>query len=551
LICILSQATLFGGNKRYEILLNMVHHNPGEPLFSTRYTSPEYLSTLGYTGQVPKIEMQCGLTYDDFDENVVPLHSDARHWIDRKAADCRIQIKRAKDAGLEICPFTDILVVPKYLMDKYGAQMRDSSGRISILMPRTQEIIRAQIREIFWRYPDLDGITFRHGETYLYDTPYHVGGSPARTPEEHAMLVNLLREEICVKLNKKVYYRTWDFGILHTNPDLYLETFNNVEPHPNLYVLIKHVNNDYVRGFPFNTTIGIGNHQQIVEISVNQAGDYGRNSHPYYIGKGVIDGWNDIEEKKGIRDLYDVSIIKGFWIWTWGDGWVGPYYDNELWLNLNEYVIRTYVRNPKRSEESIFYEYARKHLNLSKADADKFRTLCLMSEDAVLWGQETRKCAMNIWWIRDESLSEIDLSDAVKKGVQREIIVEKEENLKRWYEMEKLSKEIHLPNAADQEFLQVSTTYGRIKYEVVLQIWKMEVMRAEKQVLGKNPDKAALKAAMDAYDSKMDEWWTLKKAHPCCPTLYRPWRKHEFTIPFEPRLEELKELYNKFDSLWR
>lgn len=73
---------------------------------------------------------------------------------------------------------------------------------------------------------------------------------------------------------------------------------NSVQVHPNLYISIKHVNYDFNRGYPFNKTIGIGEHNQIVEVSINQAGCYGKNAHPYYIGKGVIEGWNDLDEKR-------------------------------------------------------------------------------------------------------------------------------------------------------------------------------------------------------------------------------------------------------------
>ena len=133
-----------------------------------------------------------------------------------------------------------------------------------------------------------------------------------------------------------------------------------------MYFSIKHTNADFLRGYPFNQTIGIGKHQQIVEISTNQAGCYGKNSHPYYIGKGIIENWSEMTEKKGIQDLYDNPLIKGFWIWTWGDSWQGPYFGNELWVNLNEFVLRSFVLNPSQSEEEIFYDYALNHLQFIK-----------------------------------------------------------------------------------------------------------------------------------------------------------------------------------------
>ena len=140
------------------------------------------------------------------------------------------------------------------------AQNKNTMGgaklQASILQSRTQAVLRAQVNEIFNRFPDLDGLTTRFGETYLHEFPEYAGGSPAETPADHIALINLLREEICVKRNKKLFYRTWDFGHFHTNPKFYLEVTDAIEPHPNLLFSIKHVQADYLRLYPFNPCLG-------------------------------------------------------------------------------------------------------------------------------------------------------------------------------------------------------------------------------------------------------------------------------------------------------
>ncbi|MBN1187935.1 MAG: hypothetical protein JXB49_37015 [Bacteroidales bacterium] len=532
-------------DQRYPILLNMVHHNPGEPKFETQYTEPAFLKEKGYTGQIPKIEIQCALTYDRWQENVVPEKSKERLWINRHAAEIDILINNAEKAGMPLYPFTDVLVIPQSIMDKYGDEMK-LYGKLSIQKERTQEILRAQIDEIFWRFPKIAGLTIRFGETYLHDTPFHKGTRPVYTPEDHTLLINILREEVCVKRNKKLFYRTWDFGYLHTQPVLYLKATDPVEPHPNLYFSVKHANADFLRGYPFNKTIGIGKHQQIVEISTNQAGCYGKNSHPYYIGKGIIENWSEMTDKKGIRDLYDNSQIKGFWIWTWGDSWQGPYFGNELWVNLNEYVLRSYILNPKQTEEEIFYNYALNHLHLSQSDADKLRELCLLSTDAVYYGQASKYFEeddfwMRDWWVRDHYFTAINLSNIVKRNLQKEIITEKEDNIRKWYQMEKLASEIKMNDPEDQKFLQVSTTYGRIKYELIEQIWRVQIILAENEA-GKNIDKDYAQKCIDTYMQKWKEWEQLKKDYPSCPTLYIDnWSEH-CGPPFQTSLKNNKFL---------
>lgn len=525
--------------KRYTMVLNMVHHNPGEPVFHTRYTDPEYLKRLGYTGQIPKVFVECGLTYDDFKQNIVPERSAERLWIEREAADIQVQINNAEKAHMPLYPFTDVLVVPKSLMDKYKDSM-SVNGQLSILRTQTQRIVRAQIAEIFKRFPRLSGLTIRHGETYLYDTPFHTGNTPARTPEEHILLINILRDEICVKRHKVLIYRTWDFGHFHTQPDFYLKVTNAVKPHPLLYFSIKHTNDDFLRGVPFNKTIGLGKHQQIVEISTNQAGVYGKNSHPYYIGRGIIDGWAEMEDKKGLRSLYNDPKIKGFWIWTWGDGWAGPYFDNELWINLNEYVLRSFTQNPQQEEKDIFDKYAHDYLRLSNTDTEKFRELCLLSEGAVFYGQASRFFTANPWWCRDQYLTGIDLKQVVLKHIQPQVLNEKKENVQVWYRMEELSRSIHMKNREDQEFLEVSTTYGRIKYELIEIIWKLQIIASE-NTASQTTNKEELERLLNRYNEKWGEWVQLKRLHPCCPTLYVDYESVHCGPPFQ---ESLKMLTN-------
>ena len=87
----------------------------------------------------------------------------------------------------------------------------------------------------------------RTGEIYLYDSPYHAASANVNEgkmqsataiihgPKSHISLLNVLRDEACVKLNKMVFYRTWDFGNnFHVNPEYYLKVTDAIDPHPNL-----------------------------------------------------------------------------------------------------------------------------------------------------------------------------------------------------------------------------------------------------------------------------------------------------------------------------
>ena len=526
--------------RRFPLLFNMVHHNPGEPQFVTHYDEPGYLKQLGYNGQVPALSIQCGLTYDKAFPGLIAEPGEERMWIERKAHSIRLDVEYARRHGMPLYPFTDVLVVPQSLWEKYGEEMK-INGKLTIRAKRTQEVMRAQIEELFRRFPDLPGFTLRFGETYLHDTPFHRGIKPVSSPEEHTILMNLLREEVCVKRNKTLIYRTWDFRKLHTNVDQYLKATDPVEPHPKLIFSIKHVNHDFIRGFKFNTTLGMGKHQQIVEASVNQAGLYGRCSSPYYIGQGVIEGWKEMKKPKGLRDLLDNERIKGVWIWCWGDGWVGPYISNELWNDINEYVLRKWTIDPEKSEQVYFNEYATETLGLGGQELKDFRKLMMLATDGTFLGQQSVVVPVSDWWCRDHYLTAVNVSKQVKAGKVDACITEKQKAVEMWKEAEKLAAGITLKDPRDTEFMRVSTTYGRIKYQVIEQLWRIQLMLAEEKMKKKPLDQNAAKAAVAAYEKAFDEWRQLKRDNACCPTLYVDHEAVHCGPPFQEVLKPLKK----------
>ncbi|MBN2762483.1 MAG: hypothetical protein JXR41_05300 [Bacteroidales bacterium] len=547
--------------------LNMVHHNPGEPPFDTKYNDPVYLKEQGFNGQVPRIFLPCAVTYSSFDEDIMPEGSDMRMATEAYALKLDSMFQRAKEAGMPVYPFTDLLVIPKSIKQKYGKEMGEEKEvddinvlggtrlQASILKPRTEEVLREQIREIFERFPNLDGLTTRYGETYLHEFPNHAGGSPAESVEEHIKLINILRDEVCAKRNKKLFYRTWGYGksgSFHTDPSYYLQVTDAVEPHSNLVFSIKHVQGDYLRLHPFNPCLGIGKHRQIVEISCNPAGLYGKNAHPYYIGQGVIDGWEEFSwiQNEGpascLRDLVNLPQMAGICTWARGDGWAGPYLTNELWVDLNEQVLNRFAREPWRSEEELFDEAARERFRVEGDDLNKLRELCLLSASAVMRGQASVHVKVEDWWCRDEYLTAVDLRPVVHAGKVKEVLEEKAEAVRMWQRIEKLVREIHLSDQADQEYMEVSATYGRIKYQIIEQIWKIQLLAADAEINERPLDTASMRTSIETYDKLWEEWRNLKATFPGCPTLYRD-DKAQF-CPFSPFTEALKKYRNKVNS---
>jgi hypothetical protein len=400
----------------------------------------------------------------------------------------------------------------------------------------TQKILRAQIAELFERCPALDGLVVRTGEIYLQDSPFHAASANANEsktqsstailhgPQSHITLLKILRDEVCVKRGRMVFYRTWDFGNnFHVNPEYYLKVTGAIEPHPNLVFSIKHQAGDFLRMTPFNPTLGIGKHRQIVEVQCQREA-YGKGAHPYYVGDGVINGWEEYAtmmkpgEPKGLRDMVNNTNFAGVWTWSRGGGWEGPYVTNELWCALNAYVVAKYAENPNRTESEIFNEFATQQLGLKGDDVARFRELNLLSAAAVLRGQCSLLKPVDPWWARDDFIAAPDLSLFATTNLVAAALAEKAEAVGMWKQIESLARQIHFADPQTQDFVETSCAYGRIKYSLFEQAWTVLLYGAMGDK-SKYYDCEKISSAIATYDQLWKEWRTLKETHLFCATL--------------------------------
>ncbi len=359
--------------ERVHFVLDMVYKNPGEPPPQTAFLDPGHLANWGYSGQVLFSVIEGVATFDAITPGVLAHGSEERMWAEKTASHIQKQIASAKAAHIHCYAWMQLLVFPKAIIQRFKEQICDRQGRIDIARPVTQRLLRMQLSEIFTRFPDLDGLIIRTGEIYLHDLPYHTSNGSAQTApvqantaiingeQSHLEILRLLREEVCVKLNRNIFYRTWDFGNnFHTNPRYYLAVTEVIRPHPKLVFSVKHQAGDFLRLTPFNPTLMIGKHRQIVEVEC-QLEVYGKGAHPYYVGKGVIDGWEEYAwlmkpcEAKGLRDIAKHPLFAGIWTWSRGGGWDGPYIKDEFWCALNARVLSQFALRPERSEEKRRY----------------------------------------------------------------------------------------------------------------------------------------------------------------------------------------------------
>ena len=503
-----------------EFIMDMVHHNPGEAPFETAFLDPEKLREFGYNAQVFK-HINTAVTFSDYDPEIFPAGSESRQWMDSFGAGIAAEIARAKAAGLKVYYHIDLFVLPKALVEKYGADLCDGNGKISLRREKTLEVHRALFDEMFRRFPDVDGLIIRVGETYLHDTPYHTGngavlyGDKEQEKRDFAFLLNFLREEVCVRHGRYLFFRTWDCfpDRFHADPDYYQTVCAQVEPHEKLLFSIKHTALDFWRRVKFNECITLGAHRQIIEVQCQREYE-GKGAYPMYVMNGVINTFEEYASPRGLRDVVGNPLVCGIYTWTRGGGWEGPYLKNEFWCGLNAYVIAQYAKDPSRTEEEIFNAYTREQMGLSAADAEKFRRLCLTACRAELLGryikdyddkhlhQAVVPCGN---WIRDDKLGGLDQLGEVfaalySDGTLRDALAEKRQALALWEEVREIYRSMEFRDTELGAYIGVSVDYAVELFRIICHGWGVMV----EGYLGDRSgsyDREALREQIRAYDA--------------------------------------------------
>ncbi|HEX5790052.1 MAG TPA: hypothetical protein VFY13_02815 [Luteolibacter sp.] len=500
-----------------ELIFDMVHHNPGEPLTLSKYEDPRVIREMGFNGKVYFLfdSPTLAVDWESVDPEIMPKGSADRAWMEKKAAQIDAQHAACKAAGVKVYAMGDLVLFPKRLIEKYKMEKTFGDPRD----PQTDKFLRLLIRQMFDRFPSLDGLVVRVGETYLQDAPYHQGHIVNKGSAEKTIvpLINLLREEVCVKRNKQLIFRTW--MSFDTDLKTYTDVSAAVEPHPNLVISVKHCEGDFHRGNLFSRVLGEGRHRQVVEVQC--AREYeGKGAYPNYIAHGVIEGFEEHrlqmppEKLKSIRGVVEKTpaLFAGIWTWTRGGGWEGPFIKNELWCDLNAWVMAQWAADTTQSEAAIFNRYATERLGLKGDDVAKFRRLCLLSADAVLRGKCSTLSDITPWWSRDHFISAPPLP---KEAVKRQrVLAEKTEAVKMWEEIVGLAKAIQFPDAATGEYVVTSSEYG-------LNLYRIYQIAFELADVGGQGDKGAIRILLARYDQAWVDYRKLAAEHSSCATLYK------------------------------
>ena len=517
------------------LILDMVHHNPGEPRYKSRYNDPETIKQMGYNGKVYYLfdSPALAVDWDSVDPDILSEGSDEERWVSERAALIKKEYARCVKAGIKVYAMSDLILFPKRLITKYG--MQGTFGDPGD--PKTGRYLITLMDLVFEQYPEVEGLVIRIGETYLHDAPYHRGhiNDKGNAKTTIIPLVTLLREEICVKHKKKLIFRTW--YSFDTDLKTYMSVSDSVEPDANLMFSVKFCEGDFHRANPWSKVLGLGRHKQIVEVQC--AREYeGKGAYPNYVAHGVIEGFEEYgrypaDTIKSLRQLSEkCELFAGVWTWTRGGGWGGPYIKNELWCDLNAWVMAQWANDPAQSEESIFKRYAKERLNLKGDSIAKFRKLCLLSADAVIRGRNSTHQDMNPWWTRDAGIGWPDVTSN-QSGIDRNL-KQKDESVAIWKDIVGLAESIKWPDTETRDFAISSADYGRRLYDIYHALVHLDYAKRRKDVGG-------MKEWIKAYDDAWVAYNKLFETYPSISTLYSQEYKRHIRNRAHPIVEGLRK----------
>ncbi len=200
----------------------------------------------------------------------------------------------------------------------------------------------------------------------------------------------------------------------------------------------------------------------------------------------------------------------------------GRYIKHEIWTDLNTYVVSHWAQNTSKTEEELFNTFA-STLGLSGNNIKLFRQIAELSIEAVRKGQMSDYTENAVWWARDEFFSvnynQVILKTIIAKNLQQKVLQEKTEACAMWLQIEALSRQLDMTDSETLEAILTSCSYGRIKYQLIEQMWILMIEDAS-YTINKKLNKQIVSNALKRYDELWVEWRNLEKSNKYCASLY-------------------------------
>lgn len=256
----------------------------------------------------------------------------------------------------------------------------------------------------------------------------------------------------------------------------------------------------------------------------------------------MINGFPENTKSIGLKQLAADPLYQGVYSWSRGGGWYGPYLKNEFWCDLNASVLAAWTRAHHRSEDEVFHEYVREQFGLSEDDTSRFRSLCLLSADAVLKGRQCEafdrilreSILPTALWMRDDRLGGHQQLAPVldflgTHGLFDEALVEKDQAVELWQKIHILAEEISWPDEATGTHIRASADYGLRLFDWIRHGWHV-MAHGWHADHGNASAKSLLTEAISACDDARREYQILAE-NPTCASLFQG---SYFSLPGQP-----------------
>ena len=100
-------------------------------------------------------------------------------------------------------------------------------------------------------------------------------------------------------------------------------------------------------------------------------------------------------------------------------------------------------------------------------------------------------------------------------------LIEKEEAVRIWKEIELISQKLHFPSEELNHFIRISCSYGRIKYELFAVSWQIMLCGYVADTTKKSFNRIEMDKYITAFDDLWKEWNDLSLENDNCPSMYK------------------------------
>ena len=343
--------------------------NPGEPHAETRYRDPEHLRSLGYNA----VALYETTALSGIESAEVIADSELRRWVSTQFDQNTRAIDRAKQAGLKVYFFYDVLALPRDVVSR-DVQGMTCRSRQSSLCPASEQALAlsaAGLRSHLARWPQVDGVVLRFGDTDASRLPYLMGNdiysphcprcSQFGRADRIVSVLNRFHQLVVEQADKQLIVRAWNVrpNGLHDSVELAQRVVERLPGAPTderMILSFKFTQTDFWRYQQWNpSSLACSPRPIIYELQCQRE----------FEGKGGIPNWqvplwrDGYPESRsegtptGLATVSQQVNFAGLWAWVRGGGWGGPFVNNEAWIDANVFAVPELADNPTASLDKL------------------------------------------------------------------------------------------------------------------------------------------------------------------------------------------------------